>query len=717
MPNRYWVGGTASWDGTAGTKWAATSGGAGGASVPTSADDVFFDAASGAVTVTIAASANCLNLNCTGFTGTITGTSTINVYANTTLASGMTWSHAGNFVFQATSGSYTVTSAGKTFGAGLIFGLLSSSTATWTLQDALVAVSNITHTSGTFNTNNYAVTATSLVSSNTNTRTINLGSSTVTLTSGSSWFCATATNLTLNAGTSTLVFQSSVPAIIHGSNDGVTGTFNNVSFTSTSISTASIRGSLVFNNLTIAGRTSAGVSIVQVSSGTGGNGNPTINGTLTLSAGTNATMRTFVQSDVIGTQRTLTCNAVAALTDIDFRDIRIAGSALGAAGNVSGTRLGDCKGNSGITFPAPKTVWWSLFAGGNWSSTAWTIQGAGGNPFVTDFPLAQDTAIIVNTNLTSPETITLDASYNIGTVNMGSRTNAATLATGSTTPVIYGNWINGTGTTLTGTGALTFAGRGSQTITSAGKTFTQPVTINTPSGSVTLQDAFVSNSGVTLQAGTFSLNGYNAINTNATFSLASTKTVDIGSATWTLTTSGTVWNYAGSNLTVTGTGTISLTSATGKTFAGGGIQTYPTLNQGGAGTLTITGSNKFANITDTAIGRVQFTGGTTNIFDAFNLGGTAGNLLQLGSTNTTQATLQKSSAWLMGANSTNGGNNTGLSFTAGGGIDYLSVSYIRGTVVSSGVTNIYYGTDNTLNLYYGSTPVTSVYYGSTKVWG
>jgi hypothetical protein len=36
----------------------------------------------------------------------------------------------------------------------------------------------------------------------------------------------------------------------------------------------------------------------------------------------------------------------------------------------------------------------------------------------------------------------------------------------------------------------------------------------------------------------------------------------------------------------------------------------------------------------------------------------------------------------MGANSTDVGNNTGLTFTAGGGIDYLNVSYINGTVVA-----------------------------------
>jgi hypothetical protein len=42
MASRYWVGGTGTWDQTA--HWSATSGGAGGASVPTLSDDVIFNA-------------------------------------------------------------------------------------------------------------------------------------------------------------------------------------------------------------------------------------------------------------------------------------------------------------------------------------------------------------------------------------------------------------------------------------------------------------------------------------------------------------------------------------------------------------------------------------------------------------------------------------------------------------------------------------------------
>lgn len=41
MPNRYWVGGAGTWDASSTTHWSASSGGASGASVPTSSDSVF----------------------------------------------------------------------------------------------------------------------------------------------------------------------------------------------------------------------------------------------------------------------------------------------------------------------------------------------------------------------------------------------------------------------------------------------------------------------------------------------------------------------------------------------------------------------------------------------------------------------------------------------------------------------------------------------------
>jgi hypothetical protein len=92
MAARYWVGGTATWDGTALLKWALTSGGVGGQAVPTSADTVFFDANSGANTVTIGAgTAICSTLTMTGFTGTLAfGTNSITCAGTGTVFTGAT---------------------------------------------------------------------------------------------------------------------------------------------------------------------------------------------------------------------------------------------------------------------------------------------------------------------------------------------------------------------------------------------------------------------------------------------------------------------------------------------------------------------------------------------------------------------------------------------------------------------------------------------------
>jgi hypothetical protein len=81
LASRYWVGGTGTWDNLALLKWSTTSGGLGGSAVPTSADDVFFDANSGANTVTIGAgTAICDSLTMTGFTGTLAfGTNSIDL--------------------------------------------------------------------------------------------------------------------------------------------------------------------------------------------------------------------------------------------------------------------------------------------------------------------------------------------------------------------------------------------------------------------------------------------------------------------------------------------------------------------------------------------------------------------------------------------------------------------------------------------------------------
>ncbi len=648
---RYWVGGTGTWDAASTTKWSDTSGGSGGASVPTSADAVVFDAASNATAYTV---------TCTG-TGLRCGSLTFAAPAS----GNVTWAGtapiaihdlAGGFVLPVTGLTRTYTgpitlsgsNIGKTFNTNGV--VLSSSInvngvlCQWILQSALNIGNNssITVINGTFITNNYNIVASGILSStygqsltNDNSRSIDFSNSTVNL-SFSSPLSFGGVNLNFNAGTSQINCSSNGPTF-----NGNGLTFYNVSFTSTNAGVITLNGANTFNNLSFSGIGSVALNQITFAA------NQTVNATLTFSAGTNATMRHFVRSDAIGATRTLTCAAFSG-TDADFRDIIIAG----AAAPISGTRLGDCKGNSGITFDAPKTVYWNLAGNNNWSATAWATSD-GGTPAANNFPLAQDTAVFTATSPASAATTTINAAYNIGTIDMSARTtNTMTLATGSNNPTIYGNWINGTGTTLTGTGAITFAGRNTQAITSAGKTFTQVFTINSPSGFVTLQDAFTINpNGISfLESGTFDANGFNVTfsGNNGIFQSISTRarTIAVGSGTWVLAgSSSNPWaNTNVANLTVTGTGTVSLTSASAKTFAGGSVSYAGiTLNQGGSGSLTITGNNTFADITNTYSTTAATTialGNTTQRVGKFTASGAAGKVLTVtGTSASSPATL------------------------------------------------------------------------------
>lgn len=679
---RYWVGGTGTWDATTTTNWSATSGGSGGASVPTSADNVVFNSSSNATAYTVTATAT--QLRCAALTmagplvGNITfaGNAPIAFHGNVSLpATGMTLTYTGNVTL---SGSTT----GKTItvnGASVAFNLeVNGVGCGWTLGGPFVSSTSVTLTNGSFDTGSYDFTPNYFVSNNSNTRTLSLGSSSVTANAGGFDF-SNSTNFTLNAGTSTLYCYS-------GYFGGLT--YNNIVINNGG---GTISGANTFANFTVNARSSSGINLISFAA------NQTITGTLTISAGTDSSMRNALQSDFIGTTRTLTVGTFAAgSADVDFRDITISG----AAAPISGTRFGDCKGNSGITFGAGVNKYWNLAAGGNWGGAVAWATTSGGTPAANNFPLAQDTAWIESTGLTSGNTITMNDSYNIGTINMSGRTtNTMTLATASAANVsIYGNWINGTGTTLTGNGTLTFSGRGSQTLTSAGKAFSQPFVVYSPSGSLTLQDAF-SNSytggtSLGLAQGTFDANGYNVTISGATggvdlgYNLV--RTLAIGSGTWSLAGSGTTWS-AGSttNLTVTGTGTVSLTSASSKTFSGGSFAyTNITLNQGGAGQLTITGNNTFKNITNTygttGAATISF-GATTTTLSQFTATGAAAKLLTVtGTSNASPATLiltsgtvssdylsilgikayATTSTWYAGTHSTNSGN-LGWFFTAG----------------------------------------------------
>lgn len=206
------------------------------------------------------------------------------------------------------------------------------------------------------------------------------------------------------------------------------------------------------------------------------------------------------------------------------------------------------------------------------------------------------------------------------------------------TPIYFkGNFkLSSTMTVAAGANGLFFVGTsGTQQITTNGKTIDCPITFDGVGGTFQLQDALTigSTRALTLTNGTF-----DAANKNVTigsFALgAGTKTLTLGSGTWTCAGA---WD---SNTNVTGltvtasTATIAMNSASSKTFSGG-AKTWPTLQQAGAGALTIAQSNTFTDITASAAGRpstVTLTAGTTQTVSQFTLSGSAGNLITLNTT-------------------------------------------------------------------------------------
>lgn len=151
MANRYFVNGGVNnnW-GTTGN-WSTTSGGAGGSSVPTSADAVFLDGNSPNCTVD-GSSRSCLTLTCTGYTNTLTMSQQITAAGSVTLASAMTIAGSGTLSISATA---TLTANGKTWpnaltlsGGSVIYTLADN----WTVQGTLTM--GLTSNGTTINGNN-----------------------------------------------------------------------------------------------------------------------------------------------------------------------------------------------------------------------------------------------------------------------------------------------------------------------------------------------------------------------------------------------------------------------------------------------------------------------------------------------------------------------------------------------------------------------------------
>jgi hypothetical protein len=563
MADRYWVGGDGTWDATTTTNWATTSGGAGGASAPTSSDNVIFDSLSNATayTVTIGTNAACADLTAAGalvgnVTFSLSATARIDCHSSMTLAAtGVTWTGTGGCIltFKATTTGKTITTNGVALTVTRVD--FDGVGGAWTLGSALTFGNNQSFfvQNGTFNTGNFNITGNALARNIAGTATINLGSSTLTLSGATSVNFNETSGLTFNAGTSQITCTNASPTFTGG---GLT--FYNVSFTSAGNGQTTISGANTFNNLTQTSRSATGRRIVEIQA------NQTISGTLTLGAANTAIRRIHVYSNVVGTQRTITLNGtLATLADVDFRDIATAGT----VGTWTGTRIGNGLNNSGITFDAAKDVYWNLSGTQSWSSTGWATTN-NGTPAANNFPLAQDTAIF--TEAGAAGTVNIDSAWFIGAITMAdgvsNRTTAMTLTFNTAAQIIICKNITlFSNLTISGTsGVPIFSGQGTtQTITSAGVTFTPSISIASPSGTVQLLDNLTTSGTFTLTNGTLDLSSGNRILTCNIFSSSNSNTRSIAFGTGNITVTGndaTIFNFTTStNFTYSGTPIVNCT--------------------------------------------------------------------------------------------------------------------------------------------------------------
>ena len=672
MAAYYWVGGSGTWNASTTTNWATSSGGSGGAGVPTAADTATFDSLSNATlyTVTVATGATCLDLSVAGpLTGNVTfsGSGTSAIKGSFTLAAtGITWSVSGTVTFSATATGNTLTTNGISLATTPL--TFSGVGGGWTLGSALTSGAIIV-TAGTFNSGNFTITGTTFSTTGSTTRTVTLGTSTVNLSSASAW-TSTGTNLSLSVGAATV--NCSNASVTYAGGAFGQGTVN---FTDTSSATHAITGLNSFIAISITPPTATGIRIVTFAA------NQTIT-TLSASGGS-AVRRVQLSSSTTATSRTLTVGTLTSLSDIDFIDI----TGAGAASWASGTRLGNCAGNSGITFPAAKTVYWNLAGTQDFAATGWATS-SGGTPAVNNFPLVQDTAVFDNAGAIT--TVNSAIAWNFGSVDMSARTSAITFNVNAAMSM-YGNWANGSGTTISGSSTITFKNRSAKTITSAGKSFASTITIDAITSTLTLTDALVTSGNVTLTSGTFSTAGFSVQSFQFGTTGSATRALTLGNTTWTITQGSIAsWNVVTSGFTLNaGTSTISFNASGAKTFTGGTGLTYYNINQAGAGALTINSASMTFNDIQNSY---SATGATTITFQvslttaSFTATGAIGKVLTLNSSTAGTArtltktgggivsvdymSIQDSTAagvgafWYAGANSTSVSNNTGWIFTA-----------------------------------------------------
>lgn len=669
MADRYWVGGSGNWTDTA--KWSTTSGGAGGASVPTSGDVAIINGSSGGGTLTLNTNATITELDMvsTGFTLLSLGSNTLTVNGDVQIRGAGVNTGTGKLVFAGTHN--TVLNVGS---ASLITGTSKRIDIIPPSGGAVVGIAT-----GQGGASDSGVTY-YIVAGGTGTvlfyggyyPNLNFAASNYTVEVSSSDVRVEG-NIVLNGPGPTFVDYSFV---------GI-GTFGFELFTSSG--SVNLSKTITCNggslgSIQVDNQTSSAVTYTLVDNfngaGTfkwtagpnygGGAINLNINGK-TLNVGG------FVaDTDRANIPRTITFGSGGIIKTGTFATLETQGLTF------SGTPI--------IQIKVPPTGTTYIIAPGNYVGTSISylnsftdldisIVSSGSSGGTISFyqyvtaPALPPCKIKSLTAVNDVYTLDLTAVYGGLPANQGTLEISDYITISGSNPT----FANGT--------VIFSATSGTKNINTNNATFSNTINFNGVGGTWQLTSAFNSSGTVTLTNGTLNFNSQDVSVGTFSSSNSNARTLTFGDSTVNITGSGTAWSTAtATNMTINygAAARISMNSASAKTFAGGS-KSWPTVNQGGTGTLSVTGNNTFANFTNSVNGcTIAFPSGTTT-FNSFNVRGALGSLVTLSSTSTlskasgtvavnylnlSNSTATGGADWYAGSGSVDGGGNTGWLFSS-----------------------------------------------------
>jgi len=624
--------------------------------VPTAADNAIVDAASFAANgkvITIDAIANCLNFDCSGADQTFTIANSayaFNVYGSFTGSANLTMTFTGTgYYYSKDTGIITQAGALLNWNRWYIDGLGITVT---NADDMQLGQMPIYHINGTWDQNgkNIAISGAAGI--------YNIEAGTKTLTPNGSVF---------SVGTWKNLYPTNF-------------TFNSTSGTVIITRTAStLAGTTTFYNLTLLGQ--AGVTAATILTA-----NITVRNTLTATGNNDASNRLLIQSDTIGTPRTISCNGTIVASNIDFRDITLAGTANRDLSAITGGS-GDCGGNSGITFTPAQPQWYKHTSGAcNWSdATKWFSNQAKTIPG--RVPLPQDDTIFDSNSFTGTSYLYLNCPRIGKSLDMSGVSKPVTVYLMNDTE-IHGSFILGDNVSPSFGFILYLMGRSNFIFNSYGKNILW-FRVRAFGGIYINQSNLLSTRNgysINIENGTFDFNDYDSV-LGGIYCVAGT--TFLGNGTMTLQASSPSFNLFSSLASASifpELSTIILKPPSGSLSFGfnGSGKTYHKLWISGShsGQIIIIDSNSFFELLIDAGRSLGFIAAITTTVNKFTAIGTAAKPITIVSTTNAQHTLaladgnqevecdylnisySKATAnkFFAGSHSVNSGNNTGWIF-------------------------------------------------------